>query len=42
MASWFETHGVAVLLTMRIEDLILRRRESAVSKDEAKVLNHFS
>jgi hypothetical protein len=42
MASWFETHGVAVLLTMRIEGLILRRRESAVSKDEATVLHHFS
>ncbi len=25
MASWFETHGVAALLTMRVqEDLILR------------------
>jgi hypothetical protein len=28
MASWFETHGVAVLLTMRVSDLILRRREA--------------
>ena len=25
MASWFETRGVAALLTMRIYDLILRR-----------------
>jgi hypothetical protein len=24
MASWFETHGVAALLTMRVQDLILR------------------
>jgi hypothetical protein len=24
MASWFETHGVAALLPMRIYDLILR------------------
>jgi hypothetical protein len=28
MASWFETHGVAALLTMRVRDLILRRREA--------------
>ena len=36
MASWFETHGVAVFLTMRDREfLILRRRMSAVSKDEA-------
>ncbi len=34
-ASSFETRGVAALLTMRVWDLILRRRESAVSKDEA-------
>jgi hypothetical protein len=34
-ASWFETRGVAALLTMRVQDLILRRRDSAVSKDEA-------
>jgi hypothetical protein len=33
VASWFETRGVAALLTMRVSDLILRRRESAVSKD---------
>jgi hypothetical protein len=32
-ASWFETRGTAALLTMRVLDLILRRRESAVSKD---------
>jgi hypothetical protein len=24
MASWFETRGVAALLTMRVSDLILR------------------
>jgi hypothetical protein len=35
-ASWFETRGVAALLTMRVPDLILRRHASAVSKDEAK------
>jgi len=35
-ASWFETRGFAALLTMRNPDLILRRRESAVSKDEAR------
>ena len=33
VASWFETRGGAALLTMRVSDLILRRRESAVSKD---------
>src|SRR6202047_3884355 len=27
-ASWFETRGVAALLTMRVQDLILRRREA--------------
>jgi hypothetical protein len=25
LASWFETRGVAALLTMRIKDLILRK-----------------
>jgi hypothetical protein len=35
-ASWFETRGVAALLTMRVPDLILRRRASAVSKDDAQ------
>jgi hypothetical protein len=24
LATWFETRGVAVLLTMRVQDLILR------------------
>jgi hypothetical protein len=33
-ASWFETHGAAVLLTMRVQDLILRSAKR-VSKDEA-------
>jgi len=28
MAAWFETRGVAALLTMRVEVLILRRREA--------------
>ena len=39
-ASWFETRGVATLLAMRVEDLILRTLRSAlarVSKDEAAV-----
>ena len=34
VASWFETHGVAVLLTMRV-DLIQRSALARVSKDEA-------
>ena len=42
--AWFETRGDAALLTMRIghlrlSDLILRRRFSAVSKDEAAELD---
>jgi hypothetical protein len=28
VASWFETRGVAALLTMRVQDLILRACES--------------
>jgi hypothetical protein len=39
-ASWFETRGDAALLTMRISNLILKRRDSAVSKDEPRALNH--
>src|SRR5207237_7675045 len=36
VASWFETRGVAALLTMRIVDLILRSAPLVrVSKDEA-------
>jgi hypothetical protein len=44
MAAWFETHGFAVLLTMRVSDLISgisaialipKEARSAVSKDEA-------
>jgi hypothetical protein len=36
MATWFETRGVAALLTMRLEDLILRSiAKRCVSKDEA-------
>jgi hypothetical protein len=27
MASWFETRGIAALLTMRVLDRILRSRE---------------
>jgi hypothetical protein len=45
MASWFETRGVAALLTMRVlrlhprlVDLILRSGVSRVSKDEATEL----
>jgi hypothetical protein len=37
-ASWFETLGVAALLTMRVRDLILREARSAVSKDETTEL----
>ncbi len=29
LASWFETRGVAALLTMRVQDLILRSRAVA-------------
>jgi hypothetical protein len=36
MAMWFATLGVAALLTMRLEDLILRSiAKRCVSKDEA-------
>jgi hypothetical protein len=35
-ASWFETRGVAALLTMRVLDLILRSHaQRGVSKDES-------
>ena len=38
-ASWFETRGLAALLTMRVSDLILRSRaQRGVSKDEATEL----
>src|SRR5271169_1353592 len=36
MASWFETHGVAALFTMRILDLILRRREAPSRRMEPR------
>jgi len=39
-ASWFETRGVATLLTMRVEDLVLRSALARVSKDEAAVLDN--
>jgi hypothetical protein len=29
MASWFETRGLAALLTMRVKDLILRSHAQA-------------
>jgi hypothetical protein len=29
MATWFETRGVAALLTMRVQDLILRSHAPA-------------
>jgi hypothetical protein len=36
VAAWFETRGVAALLTMRVSDLILRSiAMRCVSKDEA-------
>jgi hypothetical protein len=34
-ASWFETHGVAMLLTMRVLYLILRSIAKAMRLDEA-------
>jgi hypothetical protein len=41
MAAWFETRGVAALLTMRVEDLILRSiAKRCVSKDEATQLEY--
>jgi len=33
-ATWFERRGVAALLNMRVEDLILRSAHLHVSKDE--------
>ena len=40
MASWFETRGVAALLTMRVLDLILRSRAlRGVSKDDGDSLS---
>jgi hypothetical protein len=42
-ATWFETRGVAALLTMRVSDLILRSPPQAgVSKDEATALENAS
>ena len=36
MAPWFETRGDAALLTMRVQDLILRSiAKRCVSKDKA-------
>jgi hypothetical protein len=40
VASWFETRGVAALLTARIQGLILRARVACVSKDEATELEN--
>jgi hypothetical protein len=40
VASWFETRGVAALLTMRVQDLILRSGVSRVSKDEITELEN--
>jgi hypothetical protein len=38
-ALWFETRGVAALLTMRVSDLILRSiAKPCVSKDDATEL----
>jgi len=34
VASWFETRGVAALLTIRVQDLILRSREAASRRME--------
>ena len=42
MVSWFETRGVAALLTMRVSDFILRSiAKRCVSKDEAATLENF-
>ena len=38
VASWFETRGIAALLTMRVSDLILRSGLRRVSNDEATEL----
>jgi hypothetical protein len=39
VATWFETRGVAALLTMRVSTLILRSiAPRCVSKDEAAAL----
>jgi hypothetical protein len=41
LATWFETRGVAALLTMRVRDLILEERAVArVSRDEAPELEN--
>ena len=40
VAPWFETRGVAALLTMRVQDLILRSGVSRVSKDEITELEN--
>jgi hypothetical protein len=38
VATWFETRGVAALLTMRVQDLVQRSPPKAgVSKDEAPI-----
>jgi hypothetical protein len=38
-ASWFETRGVAALLTMRVSDLILRRRKAPSRRMQATALS---
>jgi len=32
VAAWFETRGVAALVTMRVQDLILRSGQLAASR----------
>jgi hypothetical protein len=39
-ASWFEMRGVAALLTMRVQDLILKQPLARVSSDEATELEN--
>jgi hypothetical protein len=38
MASWFETRGVAALLTMRVQDLILKEAAKRPSRGVAALL----
>ena len=42
MASWFETRGIAALLTMRVLDLILRGREYLRPHPEERALARVS
>ncbi|EHR02615.1 hypothetical protein Bra471DRAFT_03375 [Bradyrhizobium sp. WSM471] len=39
-ASWFETRGAAALLTMRVPDLILRRRVAPSRRMKPNIENY--